>query len=92
MIKKVEGEYQADSRGHAGSGFHLNEHGGANNGDDIMLKVARLNRVVSFSEDFTTDVIDGMARICAVVRLGLSQLLSVLDLEESLRSQCFANR
>ncbi|KAL4734877.1 hypothetical protein BDV11DRAFT_212446 [Aspergillus similis] len=71
VIKKVEGEYQADSRGHAGSGFHLNERGGGNNGDDILLKVARLNRVVSFSEDFTTDVIDGMAPNMCRGQLGL---------------------
>ncbi|KAL4764122.1 NAD(P)/FAD-dependent oxidoreductase [Aspergillus foveolatus] len=71
VIKKVEVEYQADSRGHAGSGFHLNEHGSENNGDDIMLKVARLNRVVSFSEDFTTDVIDGMVPNMCRGALGL---------------------
>ncbi|CBF85839.1 hypothetical protein AN1926.2 [Aspergillus nidulans FGSC A4] len=52
-------------------GLSLNEHDGANNGDDILLKVARLNRVVSFSEDFTTDVIDGMAPNMCRGALGL---------------------
>ncbi|KAL4989913.1 hypothetical protein BDW68DRAFT_195322 [Aspergillus falconensis] len=45
--------------------------GGENNGDDIMLKVARLERVVSFSEAFPTDVIDGMAPKMRRGELGL---------------------
>ncbi|KAL5046904.1 hypothetical protein BDW71DRAFT_214413 [Aspergillus fruticulosus] len=57
--------------GHAGSGFHLDKQGGENNGDDIMLKVARLERVVSFSEVFPTDVIDGMAPKMRRGELGL---------------------
>ncbi|RDW81146.1 NAD(P)/FAD-dependent oxidoreductase [Aspergillus mulundensis] len=71
VLKKAEGEYQADSRGHAGSGFHLDKDGAENDGDDIMIKVARLNRVVSFSEDFTADVINGMAPNMCRGELGL---------------------
>ncbi|KAL5001886.1 hypothetical protein BDV10DRAFT_182043 [Aspergillus recurvatus] len=41
------------------------------NGDDIMLKVSRLNRVASFSEAFPTDVIDGMAPNMGRGELGL---------------------
>jgi hypothetical protein len=59
----------------------MNPHGGENDGDDIMLKVARLNRVISFSEDFTTDVINGMAPNMCRGALGLVRLLSVPVLE-----------